>query len=374
MSANRLSAYLAELQCATRPVSPKAAADLQAKGVPLIDIREQHETDTEIIPGAHITGRGFLEFKISDIAPDTAAPVILYCASGVRSILAASTLEALGYCNVMSLEGGLSRWKDQGFPTVTSTTLSTDERRRYARQISLPEVGEVGQLRLKEAKVLVVGAGGLGTPCLRYLAAAGVGHLGIVENDSVDVTNLQRQVLYSDEDVGKPKSAVAQKVLKLSNPNISIEVHDRKFDAEVGTDIARRYDVVIDCTDSLAARYEINDVAIELGIPLIHGSVSHYEGQAALLNFQGGACYRCLYPAPPPPGIAPTCSEAGVLGVVPGLVGIMQATIAIKLILGLPVKGDSVLVYDAIAETFTRRTLRSRPGCLCGRMETEKSA
>ena len=296
---------------------------------------------------------------------DVDDPLVVYCSSGVRSLFAAHSLRSVGYSNVMSLEGGLSAWKALSLPTVHPRTLSKDERKRYSRQISLPEIGEMGQQSLKDGRVLVIGAGGLGSSCLMYLASAGVGLLGIVDHDIVDICNLQRQPLFSMLDLGQSKALCAKNTLQQINADIEVNAFPEKLTSENSEAIFRNFDIVIDCTDNFNVRYLINDTAVVCGIPLIHGSVFQFEGQAALFNHKNGACYRCAFAEEPPKEIAPSCSEAGVLGVVPGLIGLLQANIALKYLLGLPLEASTALVYQALDDHMFHRKFVKRQGCIC---------
>lgn len=346
-------------------VSPGDARNLLSENVPFFDVREESETEQGVIFGARIPGRSFLEMKVTEQVPDLESQIVLYCASGVRSVVAAASLRALGYTRVMSLTGGLAAWKAEGFPVEKSPALSGDERKRYGRQLILPQVGVAGQERLKRAKVLVIGAGGLGTPCLLYLAAAGVGMIGIVDHDSVDMSNLHRQVIYDTEDIGRLKVAAARDVLLRMNPALQVKDFAEKLDASNVLHVFSGFDIVIDCTDNFSARYLINDTALALNLPIVHGSVFQFEGQVALLNYLDGPCYRCVYPEAPPAEIAPSCSEAGVIGVVPGVIGVLQAAKAIKVILGLDVEPASALVYRGLGDKFSQRKLHKRPYCMC---------
>ncbi|MGF6768618.1 molybdopterin/thiamine biosynthesis adenylyltransferase/rhodanese-related sulfurtransferase [Paraburkholderia sp. GAS199] len=358
----------------TRNVVPEiSVADAQTmllQSVPLFDVREESETEQGVIPGACVPGRSFLEMKVAEQIPHPASPIVLYCASGVRSMMAAASLRALGYVSVMSLAGGLSAWKAAGLSVEKPSTLTSGERKRYARQLILPQVGVAGQEKLKGAKVLVIGAGGLGAPCLLYLAAAGVGSIGIVDHDVIDISNLQRQVIYSTDDIGRPKAEVAREVLMRMNPDLRVSEFAEKLDPSNALRICSDFDVVVDCTDNFSARYLINDTALSLCLPIVHGSVFQFEGQVALLNSQGGPCYRCIYPEAPPAEIAPSCSEAGVMGVVPGLIGLLQAAKVIKVILGIEADACSALVYHGLDDTFSQRKLHKRLTCACGRART----
>ncbi len=364
---DRFRNFLEDARHSIVEVSPIDAYQMHAQAVTFIDVREESEFELEIIPDALTPGRSFLEQRVSECIDDPDTPIILYCASGVRSLLAACSVVALGYQRVMSLSGGLSAWKACGYATMTPAKLSNDERKRYGRQLILPQIGIKGQQKLKQSKMLVVGAGGLGAPCLLYLAAAGVGKIGIVDYDTVDISNLQRQMLYATADVGHSKAKVAKNVLTHMNPNIFVEEFQVKLDESNAFQIAQNFSLLVDCTDNFSARYLVNDTALALGIPVVHGSIFQFEGQVSLLNSTaGGACYRCIHAEAPPKEIAPTCSEAGVLGVVPGLIGVLQATEAIKFILDIGnSKASTTLVYNCLDGSFQRRTLHKRLTCKC---------
>ena len=351
-----------------REVWPAEAAALIASGVTVVDVREQHEWDEGHLPGAIHVPRGYLEIDIEQAVPDRAAPVLLYCAAGVRSLLAARELHEMGYADPISMAGGLDRWKAEGRPTTQPRALTTEQRRRYSRHLLIPEIGTEGQARLLDSRVLVVGAGGLGSPALLYLAAAGVGTIGIVDFDTVDLSNLQRQVVHPSDRVGRRKTESAAETVRALNPEVRVEVHDELLDASNAAGIIEGYDVILDGTDTFETRYVLNDAAVAAGIPVVHASVFRFEGQLTVFAPGLGPCYRCLYPAPPPPELAPSCAVAGVLGVVPGTLGILQATEALKLLLGIgrPLIGR-LLLYDALDESFEELELRRDPHCpACG--------
>jgi molybdopterin/thiamine biosynthesis adenylyltransferase/rhodanese-related sulfurtransferase len=346
-------------------ISPADAYEMLKHSVQFFDVREESEIEQEIIPGAYAFGRSFLEIRIAEKISSLDQPIVLYCASGIRSLVAAVSIRSLGFLNVMSVAGGISAWKSVGLPTIPPIMLDRDERKRYARQLILSEVGITGQLRLKQAGILVIGAGGLGSPCLRYLAAAGIGHIGIIDHDVIDISNLQRQVLFTTDDVGKSKAKVAKDVLLRMNPTLRIEAFCEKFGPDNAQRICSSFNILIDCTDNFAARYLINDTALELNLPFIHGAVFQFEGHVALLNTNGNACYRCIYPEAPPNEISPSCSEAGVMGVVPGVIGTLQASKAIKWILGLNTGTESTVVYNGLSDSFSCLKLHKRLGCHC---------
>jgi molybdopterin/thiamine biosynthesis adenylyltransferase/rhodanese-related sulfurtransferase len=345
-----------------------AEAETRLGRATFLDVRELDEFEQGAIPGAVFLPRGHLESKIENQISDRATPIVIYCASGVRSVFAAKTLGELGYTDVVHMAGGFSRWKDQGRPWITPATLSPEQRNRYHRHILLPEVGEEGQQKLLEAKVLLLGAGGLGSPAALYLAAAGVGTLGIVDMDVVDASNLQRQILHNMERVGERKVDSAKKTLTAINPDVDVVTYDVRFGADNILDIIDGYDVIVDGTDNFPTRYLLNDASLLKRIPVVHGSIFRFEGQVTVFDPYNGPCYRCLLPEPPPPELAPSCSEAGVLGVLPGIVGSVQALEAIKLVLDLgePLRGR-LLAYDALEETFRNFKVRRDPSCpACG--------
>lgn len=340
----------------------------------IIDIRERDEVRSGMIPSSYHVPRGVLEGVIWQVAPDPSTEVVLVCSGGNRSILSGASLAAMGFSNVSSLAGGTTQWRMQGHPVVVpGATAPTDETpnqpdvdddARYSRHYVLEGVGRDGQQLLRDASVLIVGLGGLGSPVALYLAAAGVGKLGLVDPDVVDVTNLQRQVIHDSTRLGQAKVSSAAQTIDRLNPGVAVERHRVALDASNVLEIMDGYDVVVDATDSFPARYLINDAALHLRIPVVHGSVFRFEGQAAVFNPYVGPCYRCLFPSPPPPDLAPNCAEAGVLGVLPGTIGSIQATEALKLILGTgnPLQG-MLLTYDARTSEFTTLSLRRAPEC-----------
>ena len=358
--------YLAQLRASIREVT---VDDLRAAGPApiLLDVREPDETAAGRIPGARVIPRGFLEQRIDAAIADRAAPIVVYCASGNRSVLGADTLRRLGYTDVASLAGGIAAWKQAGLPLEVEAGLTPAQRARYSRHLLLPEVGEAGQQALLRARVLCIGAGGLGSPAALYLAAAGVGTLGIIDDDVVDASNLQRQVIHATDRVGQPKVDSAARTIGALNPDVTVVGHKARLTSDNALAILADYDVVVDGADNFATRYLLNDVALRLGKPVVHASVFRFEGQLTVFPGAGAPCYRCLYPEPPPPGAAPACGEAGVLGVLPGVMGVLQATEAIKLVLGQPTLAGRLLVYDALRARFRELTLRGDPGCpTCG--------
>ncbi len=334
----------------------------------LIDVREADEHAQGIIPTAIHIPRGFLELRIEKQVFDRAAPLVLYCAAGTRSLLATRSLMELGYTNVKSLAGGFSGWKKAGLAWEQPASLRPDQEARYSRHTMLPEVGVAGQVKLLRSKVLCIGAGGLGSPSSMYLAAAGIGTLGMIDDDTVDASNIQRQILHGIDRVGTRKVESAAKTLKNLNPDLVVNQHETRITSDNAIELIAPYDLVIDGADNFATRYLVNDVALRLGKPVIHASIFRFEGQLTVFSANGSPCYRCLYPQPPPAEEAPSCAEAGVLGVLPGAMGVLQATEAIKLLLNL---GDSLagrlLVYDALKARFRELKLRRDPKCpTCG--------
>ncbi len=344
---------LASTKAEINEVDTDGAQAALAEGAILVDVREPDETAQGVVPNSVVVARGNLESQIESRVADKDAPVVVMCAGGARSAFAAKTLAELGYTNVVSMDGGFNKWKDEGREWVTPQTLSSDQRNRYSRHLLLPEVGEEGQHKLLAAKVLLLGAGGLGSPAALYLAAAGVGTLGIVDMDVVDESNLQRQILHNTDRVGERKVDSAKKTLTAMNPDINVVTYDQRLGADNILDILEGYDVVIDGADNFPSRYILNDASVKLGIPVVHGSIFRFEGQVTVFDPLDGPTYRDLLPEPPPPELAPSCSEAGVLGVLPGIVGSIQALEAIKLILGL---GDSLrgrlVAFDALEMSF----------------------
>ena len=331
----------------------------------LIDVREGDEHQEGFIPGAQWIPRGKLELRIEDAVPDRDTDVVLYCAGGTRSALAARTLKELGYTKVRSMAGGFGAWKRAGYPVDKPFIFTDAQKSRYARHMMLPEVGEEGQAKLLRAKVLLIGAGGLGSPSGLYLGAAGVGTIGLVDDDVVDASNLQRQVLHNTTRIGMSKVESAEKTLTELNPDVRVVRHPVRMLSDNVLDIIRDYDVIVDGADNFQTRYLLNDAALMLRKPVVHASIFRFEGQITTFVPFDGPCYRCLYPEPPPPGMAPSCNEAGVLGVLPGVIGVLQATEAVKLVLGI---GQSLsgrlLIYDALRSSFRELKLRRDPTCV----------
>lgn len=333
----------------------------------LVDIRERDEYEQGFIPTADWIPRGFLELKIEDLVPDREREIIVYCAGGTRSALGARSLTELGYTQVSSMAGGFRSWKNAGYPFERPRVLTPEQIKRYSRHIMLPEVGEVGQGKLLDAKVLLLGAGGLGSPSGLYLAAAGVGTIGIVDDDVVDESNLQRQVLHNVERLGMAKVESARKTLQALNPDVRVIPIQDRLDSSNVLEIISQYDLIVDGADNFQTRYLLNDASLKLRKPVVHASIFRFEGQLTTFMAdpnEGGPCYRCLYPDPPPAGMAPSCQEAGVLGVLPGMIGTMQANEALKIILGVgETLSGRLMVFDALSTKWRTMKLRKDPEC-----------
>jgi sulfur-carrier protein adenylyltransferase/sulfurtransferase len=356
---------LASTKAEIREIDTARADELRRRpGAVVLDVREPDEYEQGAIPGAVHIPRGTLESSVENRITDKSAPVIIHCASGVRSAFAAKTLTDMGYQDVASMSGGFNKWKDEGRDWATPRMLSAEQRNRYQRHVLLPEVDVKGQLKLLDARVLLLGAGGLGSPAALYLAAAGVGTIGIVDMDVVDESNLQRQILHNVDRVGERKVDSAKKTLTAINPDVNVVTHDVRLGADNVMDILSGYDIVVDGADNFPVRYLLNDAALKLEIPVVHGSIFRFEGQVTVFKPHDGPCYRCFLPEPPPAELAPSCAEAGVLGVLPGIVGSIQAVEAIKLILGVGEDlSGRLLAYDSLEQSFrTYRMLRD-PGC-----------
>jgi molybdopterin/thiamine biosynthesis adenylyltransferase/rhodanese-related sulfurtransferase len=339
----------------------------------LVDVRERDEWGEGHIPGAVHVPRGFLESRIEQVSPDRARPLVLYCAGGARSAFAAKTLEELGYESVASLAGGFTDWKRNGFPVQLPQSLDAAKRQRYSRHLLIPEVGEEGQLKLLDSRVLLIGAGGLGSPAALYLAAAGIGKIGIVDDDRVDESNLQRQIAHSTQTLGEWKAESAKRTIEALNPDVEVIPYLERLTSEnVDRILADGWDVIVDGADNFPTRYLVNDAAVWHDIPLVHGSIYRFEGQVTVFKPHEGPCYRCLFPQPPPPELAPSCAEGGVLGVLPGIVGSLQASEALKLALGIDdTLAGRLLLFDALATEFSEVTLRRDPNCpVCGEHPT----
>ncbi len=336
----------------------------RAPGAVVLDVREPDEYQQGAIPGSLHIARGQLESNIEGRVPDKSVPIIITCASGVRSAFAAKTLTELGYTDVVSMTGGFNRWKDEDREWAAPKSLTAEQRNHYQRHLLLPEVGEEGQLKLLASRVLLLGAGGLGSPSALYLTAAGVGTIGIIDMDVVDQSNLQRQILHNMDRIGDRKVDSAKKTLTLLNPDVNVVAHDTRLDASNVVELLSQYDLVVDGADNFPSRYLLNDASLKTGTPVVHGSIFRFEGQATVFKPHDGPCYRCFIPEPPPAELAPSCSEAGVLGVLPGIIGSIQAMEAIKLLLDL---GDSLsgrlLAYDAMEESFRTYKINRDPNC-----------
>jgi molybdopterin/thiamine biosynthesis adenylyltransferase/rhodanese-related sulfurtransferase len=365
---------LRQIKSRIEEIDPSEARQLLTNGAVLVDVREPEEWAAGHIPGAKHVPKSYLESRIEGAVGDRSQHVILYCASGNRSAWATRTLvEDLGYEHVESMTGGFTLWKDRGYELEVPRSLSAEQRERYSRHLLLPEVGPDGQQKLLDAKVLLLGAGGLGSPAALYLAAAGVGTLGIVDNDVVDVSNLQRQVIHSTDRVGVPKVDSAEETIRALNPDVKVQKYNLRLGPENIMEILPGYDVVIDGLDNFPTRYLLNDASVRLGIPVVSAAILGFEGQLSVFKPYDGPCYRCLFPVPPPAELAPSCGANGVLGVLPGTMGLLQATEAIKLILGVgePLIGRLAL-YDALAATLTEVKVRRDPQCpICSRHPEE---
>lgn len=357
------------------------AGDVGNKKLTLVDVREKEEFRAGYIPGAVSIPRAFLEMQAEQKLPDKNAHIVTICASGVRSAFAAATLTELGYTNVESATPGYTRWKDSAFPVELPPQLTDAQRDRYSRHILLPEVGEAGQEKLLKSKILLLGAGGLGSPAGLYLAAAGVGTIGMVDADVVDASNLQRQIIHATSRIGMPKVESAAKAIHDLNPDVKVVGHQERLTSENVERLFNAYDLVVDGTDNFPTRYLVNDASVWLGKPVIHGSIFRFDGQvttflsekaAKKFGREAGPCYRCLYPEPPPAHLAPSCQEAGVVGILPGIIGVLEATEAVKLVLGI---GDTLagrlLTYDSLKMKFRELKLKRDENCpVCGKNPT----
>jgi len=369
------SQYIKEIRAKVEEVDPTEVRELQTRNgeapdFAIIDVREQGEWDQGHIPGAVHVPRSYLESRIEGVEPDRSKRIVLYCASGQRSALAANTLEEqLGYENVASMNGGFTLWKDRGFPFEQPAVLTPEQRERYSRHLLIPEVGSEGQQKLLDAKVLLIGAGGLGSPAALYRAAAGVGTLGIVADDEVDLSNLQRQVIHNTERIGQPKVESARETIEALNPDVEVIPYKTRLNQDNVLDLIRDYDLIVDGADNFPTRYLLNDAAVRERKPVVHASILGFDGQLTVFVPYEGPCYRCLYPQPPPADLAPSCGANGVLGVLPGIMGLLQANEAIKLIIGQgePLVGR-LLLFEALSTQFTQlRVRRDAEGCpVCG--------
>jgi molybdopterin/thiamine biosynthesis adenylyltransferase/rhodanese-related sulfurtransferase len=352
-------------------VDSRAAREIP--GALFVDVRRYDEWEQGHLPGAVHVPRGSLESRIEGVVPDRATPIVLYCASGERSAFGAKSLAELGYESVFSLSGGFTDWKRNGYDVVLPQTLSPERRTRYSRHLLIPEIGEAGQLRLLDSKILLIGAGGLGSPAALYLAAAGVGHLGIIDADIVDETNLQRQIAHSLETVGTPKVDSAKRAIEALNPDVRVTTYRERLTSEnIDRILDDGWEIVVDGTDNFPTRYLLNDASVWRGIPVVYGAIYRFDGQVTVFKPHEGPCYRCLFPEPPPPDQAPSCSEGGVLGILPGIVGTLQTNEAIKLAAGI---GDALvgrlLLVDALHGDFTEVRITRNPDCpVCGEHPT----
>ena len=361
---------IAQAKAEIEEVQPtEAATELDAGDVALIDVRESTEFEERHIEGAIHVPRSYLEQRIEQYVPDRSKRVILYCASGIRSALAAKTMgEELGYEDVTSMAGGITLWRDRGLPVVTPRSLTQEQKERYSRHILVPEIGLEGQMKLLDAKVLLLGTGGLGSPTALYLAAAGVGTLGLIDDDVVDASNLQRQVIHNTERIGMPKTESARMAIEALNPDVDVVEHRVRFGPENVIDLLSDYDVIVDGADNFPTRYLLNDASVRLNKPVVSASILSFDGQISTFVPREGPCYRCLYPTPPPAELAPSCGAAGVLGVLPGIMGLLQALEVVKLVTGAgrPLIGR-LLLFEALGTEFTELKVRRDPECpICG--------
>jgi molybdopterin/thiamine biosynthesis adenylyltransferase/rhodanese-related sulfurtransferase len=366
--------YIRQIKSQVEEVDPAEVSEHLGNGMALVDVRETGEWDAGHIPGAKHVPRGYLESRIEGaIGSDRGQRVVLYCASGQRSALAAHTLTELGFENVASMTGGITLWKDRGYGVEVPKTLTPDQRERYSRHLLIPEIGLEGQTKLLESKVLLLGAGGLGSPTALYLAAAGVGTLGVVDDDTVDLSNLQRQVIHTTDRIGVAKVDSAEQSITAINPDVKVVKYKTRLDASNIMEIIDGYDVIVDGVDNFPTRYLLNDATVRLGIPVVSASILGFDGQLSVFKPHEGPCYRCLYPVPPPAELAPSCGANGVLGVLPGTMGLLQATEVVKLVTGAgePLIGR-LLLYEALGATFTELKVRRDPECpICSRDPSE---
>ena len=365
--------YIRTIKEQITEVDPSEVHGLLDDNVALLDVRESEEWDAGHLPGATHVPRGYLESRIDGAIPNRDQRVVIYCASGTRSALAAKTLADLGYSDVASMTGGITLWKDRGYEVDQPRKLTPEQRERYSRHFLLPEIGQAGQEKLLDAKVLLLGAGGLGSPTALYLAAAGVGTIGIIDNDVVDLSNLQRQVIHTTDRVGVKKVDSAEEAMKAINPGVNVVKYDFRLDASNIMDVIEGYDVIVDGLDNFPTRYLLNDASVRLQIPVVSASILGFDGQISVFKPYDGPCYRCLYPVPPPAELAPSCGANGVLGVLPGTMGLLQATEVVKLIVGIgdPLVGR-LLLYEALGATFTELKVRRDPECpICSRDPSE---
>src|SRR4051794_26782061 len=346
----------------------EAAEEIEGGDVVLIDTREPHEYQEAHLENGKLVPPGLLGDEIGAAAPDKAARTILYCRSGNRSATAAAQMQALGYDNVASMAGGILAWQEQGLPVVAASGMTAEQRDRYSRHTLLPEVGVDGQVKLLNAKVLLLGAGGLGAPTALYLAAAGIGRLGLVDDDVVDASNLQRQVIHNTERIGEPKTASARKTIEALNPDVDVVEHNFRLDSSNIVELLEQYDLIVDGADNFPTRYLLNDASVRLRKPVVSASILSFDGQISTFVPYEGPCYRCLYPTPPPAELAPSCSANGVLGAMAGTMGLLQANEVLKLVLGIgePLIGR-LLLFEALGTRFTELKVRRDPECpICG--------
>ncbi|MGI9556794.1 MAG: molybdopterin-synthase adenylyltransferase MoeB [Solirubrobacterales bacterium] len=347
----------------------EASEELASNGVVLLDVREQHEFEERHIDGALHVPRGHLETRIEQLLPERDKRVLVYCATTNRSSLAAETMtEQLGYEDVAVIEGGITLWRDRGLPVVTPRALTQEQKDRYSRHTLIPEVGIDGQLKMLDAKVLLVGAGGLGSPAALYLAAAGIGTLGLVDDDVVEASNLQRQVIHNTERVGTPKTESARLTIEALNPDVEVHEHRTRLGPENVIELLSEYDIVVDGADNFPTRYLLNDASVRLRKPVVSASILAFDGQISTFVPYEGPCYRCLYPTPPPAELAPSCGAAGVLGLLPGVMGLLQANEVVKLAIGQgePLIGR-LLLFEALSTRFTELKVKRDPECpICG--------
>jgi molybdopterin/thiamine biosynthesis adenylyltransferase/rhodanese-related sulfurtransferase len=361
---------LRQVKSQIEEVDPSEVKELLDEGVTVVDVRESEEFATGHLPRAKHVPRGYLESRIEGVVPDRSTQVILYCASGNRSAYAARTLkQELGYEHVRSMTGGITLWKDRGYEVDVPRALTAEQRDRYSRHLLIPEIGTEGQQKLLDAKVLLLGAGGLGSPTSLYLAAAGVGTLGIVDDDVVDLSNLQRQVIHNTSRIGVPKVDSAEETIRELNPDVKVVKYQTRIDASNIMEIIEGYDVIVDGVDNFPTRYLLNDASVRLKIPVVSASILGFDGQLSVFKPYEGPCYRCLFREPPPAELAPSCGANGVLGVLPGTMGLLQATEVVKLVLGIgePAIGR-LLLYDALGATLTEVKVHRDPDCpICSR-------
>jgi sulfur-carrier protein adenylyltransferase/sulfurtransferase len=369
--------YIRQIKSQVEEVDPAQVSEHLGNGIVLVDVRESTEWDAGHIPGAKHVPRGYLESRIEGaVGADRSQEIVVYCASGQRSALAAHTLKGeLGYENVQSMTGGITLWKDRGYKVEIPKVLSPEQRERYSRHLLIPEIGLEGQTKLLESKVLLLGAGGLGSPTALYLAAAGVGTLGVVDDDEVDLSNLQRQVIHTTDRIGVAKVDSAEQSITAINPDVKVVKYKTRLDASNIMEIIDGYDVIVDGVDNFPTRYLLNDATVRLGIPVVSASILGFDGQLSVFKPHDGPCYRCLYPVPPPAELAPSCGANGVLGVLPGTMGLLQATEVVKLVTGAgePLIGR-LLLYEALGATFTELKVRRDPECpICSKDPAEIS-